>query len=197
MYNIIIFFRNPWPCNANLKYLKEFLQSKSCKLIESSCGISNEITNIENKQPKFEKIISVYADFEDFNSSEETENRFEDEDSSEDKQKIKNVDCCECSVEGRKPLLNSNYIILPPLWLIFVSFQLGVCVTLFLGYTCIYCSRKKKKYQSLETRLPEISEVHQSDEMIPESGLQSLHASTETFVCPDTPPPSYRDLYLS
>lgn len=195
MYNIIIFFRNPWPCNPNLRYLKEFLQSKSCKLIESSCGISNEITNIENKQPMFEKIISVNADFEDFNSSEEIENSFEDENSSEEKQK--NANFCECSVEDRKPLLNSNYFILPPIWLIFVSFQFGVCVTLFSGYICIYCSRKKKKYQSLETRLPERAEVHQSNETIPESGLQSLHASTETFVCPDTPPPSYRDLYLS
>lgn len=145
----------------------------------------------------FEKIISVYADLEDFNSSEETENSFEHEDSSEDKQRNKNTNVCECSVEDRKPLLNSNYFILPPIWLVLVSFQFGVCFTLFLGYICIYCSRKQKKYQSIETHLPEIPEVHQSDETIPESGLQSLHASTETFVCPNTPPPSYRDLYLS
>lgn len=145
----------------------------------------------------FEKIISVYADFEDFNSNEETENHFEDEESSEDKHKNKNANFCECSVEDRKPLLDSKHYILPPIWLIFVSFQFGVCVTLLLGYICTYCSRKKKKYQSFERHLTEIPEVHQTDQTIPESELQSLHASTETCVCPDTPPPSYRDLYLS
>lgn len=173
------------------------MQSKSCKVIETSCGLSNEITRTENKQPLFEQIISIQEDFEDFNSSEEIDNSFEEKDSSEYKQQQNKDNLCECVIEDRKPFSNINYFISQPIWLMFVSFQSGVCVTLFLGYMCIYCSRKKNSYQSLETHLPESTNVYQSDETVPECSEQSLDTSTETFVCPDTPPPSYRDLYLS
>uniref|UniRef100_A0A1B6IGM4 LRRNT domain-containing protein n=1 Tax=Homalodisca liturata TaxID=320908 RepID=A0A1B6IGM4_9HEMI len=131
--------KNPWPCNTNLKNLKEFLDGRSSRLIGSSCDLPEGLQQIEMKPAKFEKIISVGIAYPEYNGSSSEEDYINDEEIT-----VQNKTDCDCKTVTKAGLINNDYFNLPPMLLILVSFKLGVCVTLFVGYFWMWCKPQKK-----------------------------------------------------
>uniref|UniRef100_A0A1B6F027 LRRNT domain-containing protein n=1 Tax=Cuerna arida TaxID=1464854 RepID=A0A1B6F027_9HEMI len=185
--------KNPWPCNTNLKNLKEFLDDRSSRLIGSSCDLPERLQETEIKPAKFEKIISVGIAYPEYNGSEE-------EDYSDEEITVQNKADCDCKTETKNELIKYDYFNLPPMFLILFSFNLGVCVTLFVGYFWKWCKPQKNNHicpvPTMPPFEPLISEI-QSTGVLNRVGENSTETEDETDPCPDTPPPSYRELFMT
>uniref|UniRef100_A0A1B6M7N2 LRRNT domain-containing protein n=1 Tax=Graphocephala atropunctata TaxID=36148 RepID=A0A1B6M7N2_9HEMI len=185
--------KNPWPCNTNLRNLKDYLDGKSGRLVGSSCDLPERLQEIEMKPAKFEKIISVGISYPEYGESTK------DDDIVEEATRQNKVEC-NCIAETKTDFICSDYLGLPPMWSILVSFQLGVCVTLFVGYFWMCCTGQKNKYvclvPSVPPIIPVISDIQQTM-VLNEEEEQPIEHVEGTIPCPDTPPPSYRELFCS
>lgn len=179
-----------------METLKNFLESRSSHLIGSSCDLQKDITT---QQSKFEKIISVGVNYPEYNDESGSDESFESDESFKDteevteKQKHREINC---SLRGNGTY---QYIFLSPTILSLISFQLGVCSTLFIRYFYTYCKQNERVYRPLDPLLtmPSHTEIESAIVIQSEEQDQPIQILTETIVCPETPPPSYRELFMS
>lgn len=173
-----------------MENLKNLLESRSSNLIGSSCDFQMETIT---QKSKFEKIISVGIAYPEYDDVSESDESIEDISEENEKQIYRK---CNCSVDKKSA---SEQFILSPTILCLICFQLGICTTMFTGYFCKFCTKGKQKYQHLETVLtvPTHTDTESTAVIHPEEEDRPIQELRETMLCPETPPPSYRSLFMS
>ena len=159
------------------RHLEDWLGERSIKLIGSACDIADALT--EKPPVKFEKMIAVV---------EQDGAKFEEENIdkywiSNDEYLNNNNSPCDCD-KPNITIITGNYtdtgFFIPPQWVFVIGFQFGIVFTLFGAFVWVMLRYPKQERTNCR-------------------GTTTQSAATETLpiVCPETPPPSYGELFFT
>lgn len=163
-----------------MKHLEDWLNERSIELVGSACDNDMNIAiSLTGKPPvKLEKMISVVA----HNAHAEEENI--DKYWLSNEEYLNNNSPCECD-KPNITIIAGNYtetFFIPQQWVFVIGFQFGVVFTLFGAFLWVTLRYPKRERNTCRTTT---------------ITTQSAATETQPFVCPETPPPSYRELFFT
>lgn len=155
-----------------MKQIEDWLSSQSVQLIGSSCDIDNHGGGTQ--KPKLERMISLVEDDNSLSDEEELDKYWTEN-------KRHNSSSCNCQTYNTtlfpSDLSDKIKINIPSPWIFVIGFQFGILFALFSAFIWVSWNHPKK---TVERPCP-------SEETQPIIVMEP--------VCPETPPPTYRDLF--
>lgn len=162
-----------------MKLLEDWLNERSIELTGSPCDNDMNVATVLTGKlapVKLEKIISIVE--HDAKAEEENIDKYwlsNDE-------YLNTNSPCECD-EPNITIIAGNYtdkFFIPQQWVFVIGFQFGVAFTLFGAFLWVTLRCPKRERNNYRT-----------------TTTQSAATETQPIVCPETPPPSYRELFFS
>uniref|UniRef100_A0A1B6CMR3 LRRNT domain-containing protein n=1 Tax=Clastoptera arizonana TaxID=38151 RepID=A0A1B6CMR3_9HEMI len=175
MLYILDITRNQWACDTNMKQIEDWSSNRNIQLIGSTCDIEKQIETATNK-PKLEKMISL-VEADDSLSEESVE---ELESFWENHETVVNKTQCSCNNSFLSSDISDKIKLnIPSPWVFVIGFQFGMLFALFAAF--LWVSWKNPK-QNIERPL---------------TTVETQPILVIDPVCPETPPPTYRELFYA